>query len=155
MTREGDGEILAGFEGRESPMDPSGLTNRGLSGGDRAGGGCPLAPRLRAARHRLLKERIGGSRSRYYEEKSGLIASFSINPKKDTDDARIFLQAESHSSRSISPLFKISANSPTPIVALWGFGMIRTRSPLTMYGCFPPEWGPSNPSILSFLISSL
>jgi len=38
MNRESDGETLVEFAGRKIPMDPSGLTNRGLSGGGRSTG---------------------------------------------------------------------------------------------------------------------
>jgi len=36
----------------------------------------------------------------------------------------------------------------------WGFGIVKVRSALTMYGCFPPLYGPSNPNFLSRLTRS-
>ncbi|HPE51310.1 MAG TPA: hypothetical protein PLS83_07425 [Methanothrix soehngenii] len=119
MTREGDGEILVEFAGRESPMDLSGLTNRGLSGATSREEDAPSPSASAPPVIALLKRELERSRrDRYYEGRSGRVAPVSKNPEKHSDGALIFPQAESHSSRSISLLFKISANSPTPIVAL-------------------------------------
>ena len=60
----------------------------------------------------------------------------------------------SHFSRETSACLRTRCSRSTPISPRCGFGIAKVRSPLTMYGCFPPRYGPSNPSFLSRLTRS-
>jgi len=59
-----------------------------------------------------------------------------------------------HFSRESSACLRIRRRRSTPISLRWGFGIVKVRSALTMYGCFPPRYGPSNPNFLSRLTRS-
>ena len=57
----------------------------------------------------------------------------------------------SHSSLEIRACLRIRVKRSTPIVPLCGLGIVKTRSLLLIKGCFPPEYGPSNPSSCNLL----
>ena len=61
----------------------------------------------------------------------------------------------SHSPDEIPACLKILRNKSTDISRRCGFGITRRKFPFLINWCFPPLYGPSNPSFWSFRTSSI